>query len=223
MKLAELIRGLRVDLRDLAAPYFWSNEELVYWLNEAQTEAAERGRLLLERSNPTVTRVALVAGQASYNLHKSLFELVNIHLLNRPDKQIHLHTAEWLDANRPGWRERANWLTQGPEFALLERGVLTLMPAPHRDGTLVVEGYRTPLAELQDDNDEPELDSKDHRFLMDWVQYRAFSVPDAEAFDPNRARAALERFTAHFGEHPGTNRRAWTREDEPHVTRPFWP
>ena len=46
MNLKSLIARFRVLANDKAEPYFWSDEEVSGWLNDAVHEACLRGRLL---------------------------------------------------------------------------------------------------------------------------------------------------------------------------------
>ena len=55
-----------------------------------------------------------------------------------------------------------------------------------------------------------------HEHLIDWALHRAFSVPDAEAFDPQRAALAEQAFTEYFGPLPDSDLRRITRHDVVH-------
>ena len=55
-----------------------------------------------------------------------------------------------------------------------------------------------------------------HEHLIDWALHRAFSVPDSEMFDANRAAQAEEAFTAYFGPLPDSDMRRITRHDVVH-------
>ncbi|WP_442757332.1 phage adaptor protein, partial [Pseudomonas aeruginosa] len=48
MTLADLIRRVRTDANDMVEPYFWSDQDVADWLNDAVREAAVRGRLIHE-------------------------------------------------------------------------------------------------------------------------------------------------------------------------------
>jgi hypothetical protein len=65
------------------------------------------------------------------------------------------------------------------------------------------------------DGDEPCILAVHHIHLVQWALYRAFSKPDAEIFDPNRAAQAEAEFSRYFGARPDSDLRSDTREDEP--------
>jgi hypothetical protein len=79
MNLEDLIASFREDSTDKLEPYLWEDETVTRWLNEAQDEAAVRGRLLLDDSTPAVTTIAVSAGQASYQLHAKVYEIAHLH------------------------------------------------------------------------------------------------------------------------------------------------
>ena len=62
MTLEELIASFREDSNDELEPYLWGDEAVTRWLNEAQDEAAVRGRLLDQVRNGEDTFMALIEG-----------------------------------------------------------------------------------------------------------------------------------------------------------------
>lgn len=222
MNLAELIRRYRTDANDKVVPYFATDEEVTAWLNDAVAEAAIRGRLIHESDDPDMCSIAVVADTSVYSLHAAMYELS--HLSFKRDAQaercpVMLVSTEWLDAGMPGWRDCAGL----PKFAVQSDKSLRLVPRPIEAGTLLLEGYRLPLAPMVSaDTDQPELNEAHHRHLVQWVLHQAFSVPDTEFFDPDRAARAEAMFTQYFGARPDSDMRRETREDVPQHVTPFW-
>ena len=218
MNLEELIASFREDATDKVAPYLWEDETVTRWLNEAQEEAAVRGRLLLDDSTPAVTTIAVVAGQASYQLHPKVYEIA--HLRWQPSaaahrvKAVDLVTREWLDRNHPDWRVR---LDCDAPYAIQTEGALRLVPTPRDAGSLVLEAYRLPLKPLINEGDKPEIHAASHSYLVYWALHKAFSQPDSDGFDPQRAATAEATFTGYFGARPDADMRRSTRHDEPQV------
>ncbi|MCG3783326.1 hypothetical protein [Delftia acidovorans] len=218
MTLQELIERFRADAKDCETPYLWSPELVTAWLNEAVAEAAVRGRLLLEVDRPQVCQIQVIEGQASYPLHAALYEITYLAYKvdgTREPQALTLVSTEWLDRQQPGWRhrrlDRMCWAVQGENS-------IRLVPAPSRDGLLVLEGYRLPLLPMRDPGESPEIHAFSHEKLVLWALHRAFSQPDADGFDPTRAAAAEAEFTRYFGRRPDSDLRRQTREDQPHVT-----
>ena len=154
MTLGDLIRRFRVLANDKEKPYFWSDEDIADWLNDAQAQACVRGRLLPEDANPAICEVAVTAGQHTYKLHPTVYELVRTGfrpaaLGGRPCK-FTLVSREWLDANYPDWRDADDWSrTEGGTRYLVQNDTtVRIVPTPAEDGTLTIEAYRLPLKKL---------------------------------------------------------------------------
>ena len=213
MNLEQLIASFRVDADDLAGPFLFQDEWIAGWLTEAQAEAAIRGRLILEDANPAVCQIAVTVGQVSYELHRSIYEIADLRFVPAGQAKsvpLALVTREWLDDKRPGWRDCAG----DPRFAIQTDRRLRIVATPAVDGVLHLEAYRVPLKALENDADKPELAEAHHRHLVQWALHRAFSRPDAETIDPQRADRALTAFTSYFGLAPDSDLRRATRHDE---------
>lgn len=216
MTLEDLIAQFRVDADDTVPnPYLWTDAWVTGWLNEAQAEAAIRGRLLYESINPVVCAIPVLAGTAVYLLHKSLYEIN--HLRFAPtgatrSERIGLISRGELDRLRPDWRDQTD---NRIEFAIQDDTRLQLVSTPAQTGTLYVEGWRLPLAALTDDADKPEINEAHHRHLVQWALHRAFSKPDGETVDPERAKRAEFEFTRYFGQRPDAGLRREAQADRP--------
>ena len=222
MNLEQLTAQFRVDADDLTEPHFWDAEWIATWLTEAQAEAAVRGRLLYEASNPAVCQIAVAANTATHDLHKSLFELVHLRFQATgaaTSSVLSIKAREELDRIRPGWRDE----TGSPRHAVQDDTRITLVPRPELAGTLHIEGYRVPLKALENDTDKPEIHEAHHRHLVHWALHRAFSKPDAETIDPTRAATAEAAFTRYFGQRPDSDLRRATRSDVPQTNKVFFP
>lgn len=224
MTLEDLIARYRTDSNDKRVPPFVTDDEVAAYLDEAQREAALRGRLIHESTDAAICRIPVVIGQSVYPLHPALYELD--HCSFKEDGQegrcnVALVSTEWLDANVRDWRD-----AQGkPQYAVQGDKDVRLIPQPTVAGALILEGYRFPLRSLttEDLEAKPELGESHHAKLVLWVLHRAFSIPDSEFFDPSRANLAEGEFTRYFGLRPSSDLRRITREDVPQHVEAFWP
>lgn len=223
MNLAELKQRFRIDAHDDIEPYFHHDEMLTAWLNDAVNEACIRGRLLHESQLPEVCQIDVVAGQAHYPLHESVYELSRIwfYPVDGVAQSLCLVSAEHLDQYYRG----QDWtMIQGqPRYAIQSDHAIRLVPCPHTDGQVKLEGYRIPIESMLYDDDVPELHKIHHIYLVQWALHKAFSVPDNEFYDPNRAMLAEKNFTDYFGLRPDSDLRRITREDVVHHVVAFFP
>lgn len=224
MKLSDLIKRFRTDANDKAEPHFWTSEEVTAWFNDAENEAALRGRLIHECQDAGVCEIVVTAGQSVYPLHHALYEITHLRF-DIPGETcrlpLKLRSPEALDDTLRDWRTAEPGI---PQYAVQDDLTLRLVPTPDRAGALVLEGYRLPLTPMVvEAEDEPEIHHAHHVHLVQWVLHRAFSVPDSEAFDAARAAKAEAEFTRYFGIRPDSDLRRITREDAPHHVEAAWP
>ena len=222
MTLEELIRRFRTLAVDKVQPYLFDDEDVIDWLNDAQRQACIRGRLLREDANPAVCEIALTPGQRTYPLHKSVYEIINARIVpgnGDRARTVFLASREWMDENMPDWRDE-----QGQaEFAIQDDTSIRVSGAITAGDKLVIECYRTPLKMLANDTDKPEIHEAHHEYLIQWALHKAFSVVDADTFDPQRSDRSEAAFTNYFGRMPDSDLRRMTREDVPHHNAPILP
>ena len=222
MQLNDLISRFRTLANDKVEPYFIDDASVINWLNDAVNEACIRGRLLHESQDADVCGITVLANQSHYTLHESLYEITSVVFNPFGERAVDLKlcSEEYLDRYYcDNWRTMSDM----PKFAIQSDTGIRLVPSPVAAGNIRVEGYRVPLSPLEDDTDVPEINVIHHVYLIQWVLYKAFSVPDAEFFDPNRAAIAEQTFTDYFGVRPDSDLRRITREDTPHHVQPFMP
>lgn len=222
MTLEELIRRFRTLAVDKVQPYLFDDEDVIDWLNDAQRQACIRGRLLREDANLAVCEIALTPGQRTYPLHKSVYEIINARIVpgnGDRARTVFLASREWMDGNMPDWRDE-----QGQaEFAIQDDTSIRVVGVITTGDKLVIECYRTPLKVLANDVDKPEIHEAHHEHLIQWALHKAFSVVDADTFDPQRSDRSEAAFTNYFGRMPDSDLRRMTREDVPHHNAPILP
>lgn len=142
MNLKALIARFRVLANDKAEPYFWRDEEVSGWLNDAVHEACLRGRLLhsddafvtdVEKGRPLY---AYATGEFAAGY---VYEIDSIRFVSDGKPVcLKLVSPETADVCAPGWRDGA--ATGLPVYAVQGDEKLTLAPAPDRNGRLFVGG-----------------------------------------------------------------------------------
>ena len=221
MNLADLIRRFRVLSKDVVLPYRTEDQDVIDWLNDAQAQACVRGRLLVAEGDQLLCQIALTPGQSTYPLHRSLYELIDLRVITPTGevRKVVLKSREWLDAEFPEWRDCQRDCT----MAIQTDTGLRLVGKVNAGEVLRLEAYRLPLKKLDNDTDKPEIHEAHHEHLIQWALHKAFSVPDSELFDPNRAALSERAFTSYFGRLPDSDLRRITREDVPHHNEAILP
>ena len=221
LMLEDLIRRFRALAKDAVIPYRAEDEDVIDWLNDAQRQACVRGRLLVAEGDPALCEIALTVGQSVCPLNAVLYELIDLRIQSqtRKPRPVVLKSREWLNANRPDWRD----LDCPACMAIQTDTGLRLVGTVEAGERLVIEAYRLPLEKLASDADKPEIHEAHHEHLIQWALHKAFSVPDSELFDPDRSTLAERAFTAYFGPLPDSDMRRITREDVEHHNEPFLP
>lgn len=206
------VAGLRSDFRrqadDTSVPPAYPDADVLDWTNQAVEEASIRADLLFEDEDATICSLAVLANASSYALHAKVTRVQAARFLasdEQAGEETELTLIDRIELDRlwPTWRSE----TGRPRYLLTENGRARLAPKPETDGTASLEVYRLPLVALAADGDVPEIREQHHRYLVDWMLFRAYSKPDPETQDPERAKQALERFEAHFGPRPDADMR----------------
>lgn len=223
MKVADFIDGFRSTVGDNEEPYFWSDEDIVRYLNEAVQEACERAKLIEDRRTPTVCSLTLQSGVSTYDLHPSVLEIKRLTLNGQ---KLDETSEEEMDEDSPGWE----LLSGKPTLFIFEQasGIqpprLRFVRSPVSGGHVALTVFRGALKPLSAalDNGKPEIHERFHERLMDWMLHRAYLKQDADTFDPNKAATALALFVQAFGERPDANVQRKHRDRRPPVVAINW-
>lgn len=205
LTLSELRSDVREYLDDTISPYLYADIRIRYWLNEAIKEACLRARLLRESDHPTICRISLTEGTATYAYDPAVMVIQRAALIGE-DAPILSLTRDWeLDRIYPRWETET-----GRPIAVavdMKSRQLTFAPTPDADYTVGLQLWRVPTTdeELLNDTDEPVIPEHYHSDLHHWVLYRARSARDLETYLPEEAADHLAQFTHRFGERPSAD------------------
>lgn len=220
MNLEQLRARFRLESDDKREPFLWSDEAVDGWLNDAVEEAATRALLIHDVATPSVCQVAVTSGVAVYPLHASIINITRAAFVASGDSEEYVlygTTEPELDAAITGWRT----LQEVPAAFIHKDTSLRLSSIPPA-GMLTLEVNRLPLDAMASDGAEPEIAATHHRHLVSWALYKAFSVPDSETVDPNRAAMAEREFTKMFGIRPDADSRRREEYSRPHHNAACW-
>ena len=196
MKIGELLDLWRREVDDVAGPFLWSDDEAREYLDDAQIEAARRGRLLIDSTTTAICRITLVAGTAAYALDARVVR-INRAKIAGETMPLRFCMMRDLDDRVAGWED---W-SETPQIIVpdYETNKIRLVGTPDANGTLNMTVVRLPLETINDDDQSLELRSEHQRNLRHWMSFRAFSKRDSETHNPDRAVEALALFEREFG------------------------
>lgn len=212
MNLLELTTLFRNDADDATAPYLWSDEEAMDFANDAEAEACRRARLLVDSSTAAICALdLLVADGALVALDERIMFVRRARLEGqRPLARMNMQDME--DSN-PLWQD-APAGTPRVFITDYQTGSLLLWPTPDADATLLLTVVRTPLVEMNDEQDSPEIAPRFHRSLRYWMLFRAYSKQDAAANDPKKAADSLALFEQEFGKKSSALDETWIEREQ---------
>ena len=218
MKVGEALTELRDRLDDIAEPFLWDSERLVRFIDEAQREAADRARLILDDQS-TITRFTTEPGKATYRLDESIIEVESVLLDGKPIERNH---EQWLDEHRPHWRQDT-----GHPLSFIEREDgrhIRLHPSPQSVLPVQMTVYRLPREPL-DPNDldaEFEIHPRHHMRMLDWAARLAYLKRDADTEDRRRAELHEVLFIESFGIRRDANVQRKQRPRRVPTVTPSW-
>ena len=213
MNLGDLKAEFRVRVMDTERPYLWPDEEVDRWFAEAEMEAAIRSRLLRDSDEYDFT-----AGDTPVvDLSASIFDIQYAELRDAAGQVYPIDASSHDDQDKRNRHWRRN--VGRPTFYIHNDRSLILNAIPDQDYTMYVEFFRTPSNPMEGDGDSPEIGEIHHLRLIDWVEFRAYSKPDADAANPGKAKDAEERFISVCGKRPSAELRRRHIAHRPHRNR----
>jgi hypothetical protein len=206
MTLSELIAAFRQRTDDVVEPTFWSDLDIIGYLNEAESEAAERALAIYDSVTPAVTQIAIEPARAQYSLHPAILRLADrtIRLASQPRCCLQPMDVGELDRRFAcHWQDRRGtprWFyLRGLDAGVRGAQTLNLVPIPDRADELHLAVYRVPLTPMAKDNDCPELPARMHLRLLNWALYLAYLKEDSEICQPAKAQLYAQMFERDFG------------------------
>jgi len=165
-----------------AAQLRWTNEELTFFLTQAEREATRRAALL--NDNTGTYDITTVIGQSEYPLDSKVLEVLHAELNGRQLSQW--QTEDFMSIR--SWRDKSNT----PTAISMDAGtrVITLYPKPIAVDNIEVVVRRMPLADLswkKAAKTSPEIPEFHHFALINYAAYLAYMKDEANTLDPTRA------------------------------------
>lgn len=207
MTPAELLEQFRDDTSDTEKPYLWSDPEVYRFMNSAYRQFVRLTKGVADFTTSDVCEVAFSAGDQFIDLHPSILRITraslasdgrevrvkNINDMNSVVGEADYGQRPGIDMNASGY---VKYLVIGEQ-----RDVGRLVYVPDTDDTLKLNVYRLPLKTIIDENSKlDDIEEDHHEYLSLWMQHRAYSKHDADAYDPRLADKRKEEFLIYCDE-----------------------
>jgi len=209
MTLAQMMAVFNSEERNNITPPLWESTDIKRWFNEAEQEAAVRGNLIFDTDSAT-----LAADATSVALDAGIYDVERVFLSVSGGTPFEITPTDRREQDRIS----SNWRTTTgqPTQFIHDDTRLVFNRIADAAYTVSIEGFRLPAADMVADADTPEIARIHHSKLIEWVRYRAYSIPDNDRQDNQKAATALAVFTDYFGPRPPANESRARNANRPH-------
>lgn len=187
--VGDLIKAFREDERDAVAPFFWSDNQLVRFVNGALTAFADKTKSIVD-DDSAITQVDFAIGEDRLIYAEQIIDVI--------DAELVIGEQTWpLEVKSPAAVRRSCLPKNGrPSLLITNNATATmrLVPAPKEAGQVLLQVLRRPLRELDKDSRIPDVNHAHREYLLLYMKHRAYNAADAEVFDPAKASNYLAEF-----------------------------
>lgn len=207
MNANELADYFRSQVRDEVAPYLWSDEEILTYMNEAQKMFVRLTNGIYDVSTAACCTVAITAGQKYSTLHPAVLEIRKAYyvdgttgfkrelpIISLADVDT-LSTSDYGVYNNPAIQDlpgTVDYMLTGEE-----RGKVRWINVPTENATVEMAIARMPLTTLTRTQLTLEVPEEHHVYLIEWMKHLAYNKQDGDAFNPKTATESEMRFRAY--------------------------
>jgi hypothetical protein len=196
--LDELVSKFRTEMDDVVQPYLWTDDEIIDFLDEAQTEFAMHTEIFKERG----VAITVTAANPYVTLPEGLIRVRRATLATNRDTPLGLRNFNEMDtlmSSDDYGRVISNWESETgiPAFLVLDdtQGEGRLAPIPDADDSLELSYSRLPLKPLTATSQTTELTDRRHqRSLLVFARARAYNKHDSDMYDPRMSQGLLQQF-----------------------------
>lgn len=199
MNSADLLALFRSDADDQFAPYLWSDEEVLSYLDDAQKKFCQLTGGIADATTKGVAILTARANRTMLPLHPRVLKVRAA--FNAAGQALQILNFEDLEF-KPGNKDL--YSTETGEVAALVLGMtedqIRLIKVPGEDTTINLITYRLPLEDVTASGQDLEIADQHHPALLFWMRHRAHLKNGEETFDPRRAEDFRQRFVAYCGQ-----------------------
>ncbi len=208
LTLDDIRRRVRSRLDDIAAPYLWSDIELLDYVNDTVRDAAIRANLVVQDDVPVVfTQKVDLTWNAKYALPSSTLDVKSVYLLSQPTNTLsrtsfrrkdQYYQGRPTDTGTPfAYALDQTQAGTGTDSGIFVRSI-TFIGTPVAADTAMLDIVRLPIL-LEAGDDVPEMDEIWHPDLIYGITALAYLKRDSDTFDPKRSERDFQLFEDRFG------------------------
>lgn len=202
--LMEVLRG---DLQDKVVPFFWEDEELIRYLDEAQFEFCEAGYPIIDSRTDSICRIAYNEGTFEVELHESIMEILEAWREDSAGQRTPLEVATqenylslYPQGNDDyGLNGSASHMLNKPKrvtaiFVDYEEDWIRFNGLADQDDILVLRVSRRPAKHFEEPEDKIEIRRHYEPALFAWAKHLAWGKQDGETFDEKASMREKDKF-----------------------------
>lgn len=193
---AQLLALARRELSDAVEPYLWSDNDLYFYMDEAQREFARRTKIITDATN--FTDLVVSASDPWIELDPIIIDVKRA-VLTTSKRVLEIETLEEFQhgyyVDDYGLRKKGYWEddTGVPTHALLnvEMDMIRLYPTPTDSDELDLTVWREPTCDIEDSTSSFQIPTRYIYKLLYKIKELAYSKQDYETFDGDKREANL--------------------------------
>lgn len=206
MNAGELHDLFRLDTVDYEQPYFWSDEEIFRYMDDAYVMFV---RLMdgIGDVTSTLTRIPIVAGN---NMAKIDYRILKVrdarlqsnnhklHILNLEDEPVRTNMSDYGNIYDSGMSQ--DFLPGKVHYMIIgeQDNTVQWVQVPIVNDVALLRVFRLPLKNICAAADEFEgVRPYHHIHFLKWMRYHAYSKQDSENFNKEKATTAKAEFEAY--------------------------
>lgn len=195
MDSSELLDKFRTEMGDQVAPYFWQDEEIFEYADDAQVTFCRKTDGISDATTEAVTTVPVLPNTDWVDLHPSILKIRDC---ARSDTGQPIEVVNREDMPTKRWFFDGNTGTVRALVIGIEDNKARVFPKSNETVDLLLTVFRKPLTPVTDIGDQAlEIAAEHHVYLLLWMKHRAYSKNDADTFDKTKAAEFEGRFNAY--------------------------
>jgi len=196
-KPSDLLALARRELSDTVEPYLWSDNDLYYYMDEAQREFARKTRCITDATH--FTEIAVNEDDPWLDFDPAIIDIKRA-TLSTADQVLEIQTIEefqnsYYDDDYGIIRKKGYWEEQTgtPTHIILnmETDMMRLYPIPSADDELDMVVWREPIYDIESSSSNFEIPQKYNYKLIYKIKELAYGKQDYETFDGDRREVNL--------------------------------